>query len=110
LRLLDPQTFREVDRLQVRDEGGSITGLNELEYVRGTIYANVWPTDRIALINPRNGRVTGWVDMAGLLTEFDARSGVDVLNGIAYDPAGDRLFVTGKMWPYLYEIKLVKKQ
>lgn len=110
LHFIDPQTLREVGALQVRDEGGgSVTGLNELEYVRGTIYANVWPTNRIAMINPRTGSVTGWVDMAGLLTAFDARSGVDVLNGIAYDPAGDRLFVTGKMWPQIYEIKLLKK-
>ena len=110
LHFIDPQTLREVGALQVRDEGGgSVTGLNELEYVRGTIYANVWPTNRIAMINPRTGTVTGWVDMAGLLTAFDARSGVDVLNGIAYDPAGDRLFVTGKMWPQIYEIKLLKK-
>jgi glutamine cyclotransferase len=109
LHFLDPKTLQEVGRLQVRDEGGSVTGLNELEYVRGTVYANVWPTDRIAMINPRTGSVTGWVDMAGLLTDFDARSGVDVLNGIAYDPAGDRLFVTGKMWPNIFEIKLLKK-
>lgn len=109
LHLLDPQTLQEVGSLQVRDEGGSVTGLNELEYVRGTIYANVWPTDRIAMINPRTGILTGWVDMAGLLTAFDARSGVDVLNGIAYDPVGDRIFVTGKLWPHLFEIKLVKK-
>ncbi|MDQ1278322.1 MAG: Glutamine cyclotransferase [Thermodesulfobacteriota bacterium] len=109
LRFLDPRTLREVDRLQVRDEDGSVTGLNELEYVRGTIYANVWPTDRIAMINPRTGSVTGWVEMTGLLVAFDARSGVDVLNGIAYDPAGDRLFVTGKLWPHLFEIKLVRK-
>jgi glutaminyl-peptide cyclotransferase len=109
LRFLNPRTLREVDRLQVRDADGSVTGLNELEYVRGTIYANVWPTDRIAMINPRTGRVTGWVELAGLLTDVAARSGVDVLNGIAYDPVGDRLFVTGKLWPQLFEIKLVKK-
>ena len=110
LHFLDPRTLREVGALQVRDEGGgSVTGLNELEYVRGAIYANVWPTDRIAMINPRTGSVTGWVDMAGLLTAFDARSGVDVLNGIAYDPVGDRLFVTGKLWPQIYEIKLLRK-
>jgi len=110
LHFLDPRTLREVGSLQVREEGGgSVTGLNEMEYVRGTIYANVWPTDRIAMINPRTGQVTGWVDMVGLLTDFDARSGVDVLNGIAYDPDGDRLFVTGKLWPHLFEIKLVKK-
>jgi len=109
LHFLDPQSLREVGSLQVRDESGSVTGLNELEYVRGTIYANIWPTDRIAMINPRTGSVTGWVDMAGLLTSFDARSVVDVLNGIAYDPVGDRLFITGKLWPHLFEIKLVKK-
>ncbi len=109
LRFYDPGTFRETGRLQVRDEyGGAIGGLNELEYVRGMIYANVWPTDVIAIIDPRTGRLRGRIDLAGLLPAA-ARRGVDVLNGIAYDPAGDRLFVTGKYWPLLFEIRMVKK-
>jgi glutamine cyclotransferase len=81
--------------------------LNELEYVKGEILANVWQTNRIARISPATGVVTGWIDLAGLLSPRDAAQGVDVLNGIAYDAAGDRLFVTGKLWPKLFEIKIV---
>lgn len=110
LRFYDPGTFRETGRLQVRDEyGAAIGGLNELEYVQGMVYANVWPTDVIAIIDPRTGRLRGRIDLAGLLPASAARRGVDVLNGIAYDPAGDRLFVTGKYWPLLFEIRIVKK-
>jgi len=110
LRFYDPGTWRETGRLQIRDEYGvSISGLNELEYVRGMIYANIWPTDAIAIIDPRTGRLRGRIDLAGLLPAAAARHRVDVLNGIAYDAAGDRLFVTGKYWPLLFEIKLVKK-
>ena len=77
--------------------------------MRGEIFANVWQTDRIARISPVDGRVTGWIDLAGLLPASDRVSGPDVLNGIAYDSAGDRLFVTGKLWPKLFEIQLVRK-
>ena len=83
-------------------------GLNELEYVRGAIYANVWPTDYIAVIDYRTGRVMAWIDLRGLLAKEDLQ-GVDVLNGIAYDAEGDRLFVTGKFWPKLFEIKLIRQ-
>ena len=108
LRLLDPVTLKETGRITVRDARGPVTNLNELEYVKGEIYANIWQTDRIARISPKDGRVTGWIDLAGLLPPSD-RAGADVLNGIAYDAAGDRLFVTGKLWPRVFEIKLVKK-
>ena len=104
LHFLDPQNFREVATLGVHDERGPVTGLNELEYVRGVIYANVWPTDRIAVIHPRTGRVEAWIDLKGLLGKVDVQ-GADVLNGIAYDARGDRLFVTGKLWPKVFEIQ-----
>lgn len=104
LHFVDPQNFREIATLGVHDERGPVTGLNELEYVRGVIYANVWPTDRIAIIHPRTGRVEAWIDLKGLLAKADSQ-GADVLNGIAYDARGDRLFVTGKWWPKVFEIR-----
>ena len=106
LYFLHPDTFAETVRLTVRDHRGPVIRLNELEYVRGEILANVWQTDRIARINPQTGHVTGWIDLAGLLPPSDRRQPVDVLNGIAYDPRTDRLFVTGKWWPKLFEITL----
>ena len=107
LRFLDPTTFAELGRVTVTDGGRPLPYLNELEFVRGEVFANVWTTDRIARINPSTGRVTGWMNLAGLLGPADRRGReVDVLNGVAYDPAGDRLFVTGKLWPKLFEIKL----
>lgn len=108
LRFIDPATFNETGRMTVRDAHGPVEELNELEYVKGEILANVWRTERIARISPKDGRVTGWIDLSGLLTASE-RAGTDVLNGIAYDAAGDRLFVTGKLWPRVLEIKLVKK-
>lgn len=97
----------ELGRITVRDDQGPVLRLNELEYVRGQVYANVWQTDRIARIDPQSGRVVGWIDLTGLLSAQDQQQGVDVLNGIAYDAAGDRLFVTGKWWPKLFHIELV---
>ena len=108
LRFLDPATLKETGRVTVRDARGPIQKLNELEFVNGEIFANVWMTERIVRISPADGRVTGWIDLAGLLTPAQ-RANADVLNGIAYDAAGDRLFVTGKWWPRVFEIKLVKK-
>jgi glutamine cyclotransferase len=107
LHFLDPQTFEEIDELAVFDNHGPIIKLNELEYVQGEIYANVWQTDRIARIAPGTGQVVGWIDLEGLLTAEDRTGPVDVLNGIAYDAEADRLFVTGKLWPKLFEIELV---
>jgi glutaminyl-peptide cyclotransferase len=83
--------------------------LNELEWVRGELYANIWQQDRIARISPEDGRVIAWIDMRGLLKPEDMAEPVDVLNGIAYDSGRDRLFVTGKLWPKLFEIKVVPK-
>jgi glutamine cyclotransferase len=108
LRFLDPTSFRETGRLLVRDGTRPVTELNELELVRDEIYANVWQTDRICRIDPRTGRVVGWIDLAGLLPPAD-RAAADVLNGIAYDRVGDRLFVTGKLWPRVFEIRLERR-
>ena len=105
LRFLDPATFTEVRRLAVRDGGLMVDDLNELEYVKGSIFANVWFVDSIAMIAPDSGQVTGWIDLRGLLPDRVAR-GADVLNGIAYDAQGDRLFVTGKLWPNVFEIRV----
>ena len=107
LRFLDPTTFKEVGRVQVKDGTRAVAQLNELEFVKGEIFANVWGTDRIARISPKTGQVTGWIDLRGLLAPHEA-AGVDVLNGIAYDAAADRLFVTGKWWPRLFEIRIVR--
>jgi glutamine cyclotransferase len=106
LRFLELTRFTERRRLKVTDGVTPITGLNELEMVKGEIWANVWQTDYIARISPRDGRVVGWINLTGLLNGADAKGKVDVLNGIAYDSAKDRIFVTGKLWPRLFEIKL----
>jgi glutamine cyclotransferase len=110
LRFLDPDTLKEEGRLKVTDQGHPVDQLNELEFVKGEILANIWQTDRIARIDPKTGHVTGWIDLKGILTPQDQLGrAVDVLNGIAYDAAKDRLFVTGKLWPKIYEIKLRPK-
>jgi glutaminyl-peptide cyclotransferase len=109
LRFLDPVTLQVQHTVTVKDEGRAISRLNELEYVKGEIYANVWQTDLIARIDPSTGLVKGWIDLTGLLAE-DQRSGdEDVLNGIAYDAATDRLWLTGKLWPRLFQIRIVPK-
>lgn len=110
LRFLDPETLKETGRIQVTDDGKPVDNLNELEWVKGEVLANIWQTDRIARIDPKTGHVTGWIDLSGLLGPDDhAGRQVDVLNGIAYDAATDRLFVTGKLWPKLFEIRLTPK-
>jgi glutaminyl-peptide cyclotransferase len=105
LRVLDPATFAERRRIKVTAAGNPLPRLNELEFMKGEILANVWTTDRIARISAETGRVSGYIDLHGLLTPREQAS-VDVLNGIAYDAQGDRLFVTGKLWPKLFEIKI----
>ncbi len=107
LYFLDPETFERVNRIKVYDRNTPLWGLNELEYIDGQIYANVWPTERIAMIAPDTGWVTGWIDMKGLLAQQDYTEYVDVFNGIAYDKNNGRLFVTGKYWPKLFEIKVI---
>jgi glutamine cyclotransferase len=109
LRFIDPATLRETGRLTVMNGSQPVKNLNELEFIKGEIYANVWQTDEIVIIQPRTGRVSGRIELRGLLPAADRTRVVDVLNGIAYDAAGDRLFVTGKLWPKLFEIRLVKR-
>lgn len=107
LYFLDPETFVETGRIQVSDIDGPVSRLNELEYVDGEIYANIWQSERVARISPHTGEVVGWIDLQGLLSPEDKAGAVDVLNGIAYDEVGERLFVTGKFWPKLFEIMIV---
>lgn len=107
LYFFDPQTFQEVGRLTVYTKDGPVSKLNELEYVQGEIYANVWQTDLIARISSDTGEVVGWIDLNGLLRPEDRNQRIGVLNGIAYDVKNDRLFVTGKLWPKLFEIEVV---
>jgi glutamine cyclotransferase len=112
IRIWDPETLKETGVIRVTADGQPVVNLNELEWVKGEIYANIWQTDRIARIDPSTGKVVGWIDLTGLLRASDRVAGdfaTDVLNGIAYDAEHDRLFVTGKRWPKLFEIKLVKK-
>lgn len=104
LYFLDPDTFKEIGKIEVRDEIGPVTKLNELEYIRGQIFANVWKTDRIAMIDPLNGQVKGWIELQGLTDLADGDRSKKTLNGIAYDKKRNRLFVTGKLWPKMYEI------
>ncbi len=106
LRFRNPNTFKETHRIVVKEDGKSIDQLNELEYVKGEIYANIWHSDRIARILPRDGHVIGWIDLAGLLPDHEKINEESVLNGIAYDAQRDRLFVTGKQWPWIFEIRI----
>jgi glutamine cyclotransferase len=105
LYFLDPVTFQRIGQVAVHDTG-PVTKLNELEYINGTVYANVWGEEKIVVINPQNGQVTAWIDLTGIqdLKNQDANN---ILNGIAYDANGHRLFVTGKMWPHIFEINLI---
>jgi glutaminyl-peptide cyclotransferase len=109
LHFLDPETFHELRKITVKDHGNPVDKLNELEYIHGEIYANIWYSDRIARISPSTGQVLGWIDLTGLLAPAEHTDPDAVLNGIAYDAAHDRLFVTGKLWPRLFEIKVVPK-
>lgn len=109
IRVLDPVSFKEKRRLKVRDGSTAIDQLNELEFVEGQIFANVWHSNRIARISPQTGEVVGWIDLSGILSSVYRLEPEAVLNGIAYDPAGKRLFVTGKLWPKIFEITLSPK-
>jgi glutaminyl-peptide cyclotransferase len=106
IRFLDPGSFKVTKTITVLDGNKPIDSLNELEYFDGQIYSNVWHRDVIAVINPQTGKVNAWIDLKGLLKPGEVRDEEAVLNGIAYDAAGDRLFVTGKLWPKLFEIKV----
>jgi glutamine cyclotransferase len=105
LRFLDPATFAERRRVRVTAGGTPVPNLNELEFYKGEVLANVWMSEYLARIDPKSGKVVGWINLTGLLSPRE-RASTDVLNGIAYDAAGDRLFVTGKLWPKLFEIRL----
>ena len=112
IRIWDPEALQETGRITVTDGGKPVEQLNELEWVKGEIFANIWQTNRIARIDPKTGKVVGWIDLTGLLKPADTdpdQAGANVLNGIAYDAARDRLFVTGKCWPKVFEIRLVRK-
>lgn len=110
LRFFDPATFHEVRSITVKDQGKPVTQLNELEFIHGEIYANIWHTDRIARISPSTGKVIGWIDLKGLLPAGATSDPEAVLNGIAYDATRNRLFVTGKLWPKIFEIQIVAAQ
>lgn len=110
LRFLDPDDFAVIRTIEVRDDGKLVPSLNELEYVKGEIFANIWQREVVARISPETGQVLGWVDLTGLRHALGPVQGTDVLNGIAYDAARDRLFVTGKYWPQLFEIELVPRK
>jgi glutaminyl-peptide cyclotransferase len=104
LRFYDPDTFKQLRRITVKDGSKPVTYLNELEFIHGQIYANVWHSNRIARISPTNGRVLGWIDLKDLMPRDQLSSDEAVLNGIAYDSVHDRLFITGKLWPKVFEI------
>ena len=108
LRFLNPKSFRSIRRLRVTDQSGRpVENLNELEWVGGEIYANVWQTDDIVRISPHTGKVLGRLNLKGIIDKRELHGEGAVLNGIAYDPKGNRLFVTGKLWPKLFEIKVI---
>ncbi len=109
LRFLDPESFEEIRRIEVLDQGVPVRNLNELEFIKGEIFANIWGKDTIARVSPENGKVLGWIDLSMLRRALGPVQEAEALNGIAYDRGGDRLFVTGKLWPKLFEIKLVPK-
>lgn len=106
IRFIDPDSFQVTKTIAVMDAKVPVRDLNELEFVNGEIYANIWHDDRIAVVNPQTGRVTAWIDLAGLLQPGDVEDPEAVLNGIAYDQSTERLFVTGKLWPKLFELKI----
>ena len=106
LRFLDPESFRVIRTIAVTAEGKPINNLNELEFVQGEIFANIWHDQRIITINAQNGDVTSWIDCSGLLSPGEAPNHEAVLNGIAFDETSGRLFVTGKLWPKLFEIRI----
>jgi glutaminyl-peptide cyclotransferase len=109
IRFLDPTTFRVVRTINVTADGKPVDQLNELEWINGEIFANVWQTNEVVRIDPESGRVRGVIDFSGLLNPLDRGPDTDVLNGIAYDAANDRLFITGKRWPKIFEVRLKTK-
>ena len=109
LRVLDPESLAETSRLPVTERGLAVSNLNELEMVRGEIFANIWQSDDVVVIAPDTGHVTARIDFSGLRARLDPSARIDVLNGIAYDPSADRLWVTGKLWPLLFEVRIIRE-
>jgi glutamine cyclotransferase len=109
IRFLDPVSLKVERKISVYNNNQPLLMLNELEYIKGEIYANIWHSDRIVRIDPASGKITGWIDLAGLLSSKGDCQQAEVLNGIAYDEGSDRLFITGKLWPKVFEIRLKRK-
>jgi len=110
LRFIKPENYQQTGSLQVTYRGQPVVGLNELEQVNGLIYANIYPGDCIAMIDPRSGQVVSWIDLGGLMPLSERQNGSAVANGIAYNPENGDLFVTGKLWPYIYQLKLLETE
>jgi glutamine cyclotransferase len=110
LRYLDPETFEVTQEVSVHDQGSALTSLNELEYIDGVLYANIYQSDRMVRIDPRTGEVQAWYNLRGLLPSEERSRSTDVLNGIAYHEGTGNLLVTGKFWPALFEIRLVEEE
>ena len=106
---MDPKSFVIVGKLEVYDEKGKVSNLNELEYINGEIYANIWGKELIARIDPKTGHINSWIDLTGILTPEDRKGKEDVLNGIAYNSENNTLLVTGKFWPKIFEIEIIEK-
>ncbi|MFW6149783.1 MAG: glutaminyl-peptide cyclotransferase [Atribacterota bacterium] len=109
LRFLDPFTLRKIKQIEVHERQNNVDQINELEYIKGYIYANIWQTDRIAIIDPETGKVSAWLDLSGILNQKDMNQKIDVLNGIAYDAKNDHLFITGKLWPKMFKIRVIDR-
>jgi glutamine cyclotransferase len=108
LHFLDLETLKEEKQVNVHEGLFLVYGINELEYIKGYVYANIWQSDKIAVIEPGTGKVISWVDLCGILNNVQHNKKTDVLNGIAYDVKNNRLFVTGKLWPAIFEIKVIE--
>lgn len=108
LRFLDPFTLEEIKQIEVCERQNNVDQINELEYIQGYIYANIWQTDKIAIIEPESGKVISWLDLSDILDTVDVTQKINVLNGIAYDSESNKLFVTGKLWPKMFQIRIIK--
>ena len=108
LHFLDPFTLEEIRQIEVYEKQNRVDQINELEYIQGYIYANIWQTDRITIIEPESGKVSAWLDLSGILNQEDMNQKIDVLNGIAYDAKNDHLFITGKLWPKMFQIRIIE--
>ncbi len=110
LYFLNPTTYKVLGEVTVSNDGNLLPRINELEYIKGKVYANIWQTNYIAEIDPASGNITGWIDLEGIQSYLDYNKSIDVLNGIAYDSENDKIYVTGKLWPNLFQIELSRLQ